>query len=214
MSNINESVLSEFASNCFQSDPDDAPIFVDGSRIVRANKAKGRPEAELTFSQPVLKVSPVEFLIALAQAKGQIKTEHVVKTKAKDGSVVESRSESNLAADEVSAYIAEIAEEATEAHLGKGEVLAYFWAFLVGKASSDRETEKSVSLKIQKVREELTNIVIALASQWTDETADRLGLEDKESAVLKQQNLIGTLVALNAKSAELAARKEKKSPKK
>jgi len=80
--------------------------------------------------------------------------------------------------------------------------------------SADRETEKSVLKKIESIRSEIGSIVFAMAGEWTDDTARSLGVSDKEAAIAKQANLIGSLAQLLAKANELSAAKAKRESKK
>ena len=53
-----------------------------------------------------------------------------------------------------------------------------------------------------------------MAGEWNDDTARSLGVSDKEAAVAKQANLIGSLAQLLAKANELSAAKAKRESKK
>ena len=56
--------------------------------------------------------------------------------------------------------------------------------------------------------------MFALAGEWNEDTARSLGVSDKEAAVAKQANLIGSLAQLLAKANELSSAKAKREAKK
>jgi hypothetical protein len=80
--------------------------------------------------------------------------------------------------------------------------------------SADRETEKSVLKKIDGIKSEIGSLVFALAGEWTEDTARSLGVSDKDAAIAKQSNLIGSLAQLLAKANELSSAKAKREAKK
>jgi hypothetical protein len=53
-----------------------------------------------------------------------------------------------------------------------------------------------------------------MAGEWSDDVARSLGVTDKEAAIAKQSNLIGSLAQLLAKANELNAAKAKRESKK
>ena len=158
-------------------------------------------------------MSDLSYYIKRGEALAEVVTEHVTKVKNEDGSVTETKRISNALSDLVSEHLLDIAEDASEAYLSKGNTPDYFAAFIYG-VSADRETEKSVLKKIESIRSEIGSIVFAMAGEWNDDTARSLGVSDKEAAVAKQANLIGSLAQLLAKANELSAAKAKRESKK
>jgi hypothetical protein len=154
-----------------------------------------------------------EPLIAVGRVVVEITTEHVTKQKNDDGSVTETKRISNALTDLVEEHLNDIAEDASEAYLSKGNTPDYFAAFIYG-VSADRETEKSVLKKIDSIRSEIGSIVFSMAGEWSDDVARSLGVSDKEAAIAKQSNLIGSLAQLLAKANELNAAKAKRESKK
>ena len=204
-------LVARFAGTVFASDANGAPQFATSERHVR--KTAKSPERIVSFKTPVLAVNHLEYWNARGEALSKIATTHVTKTKNEDGSTTETTVNSNALSDIVLAEIADVSEDATEAYLSKGQTPDYFAAFIYG-VSADRETEKSVLKKIETIRAEIGSIVFALAGEWSDDTARSLNVPDKEAAVAKQANLIGSLAQLLAKASELSAAKAKREAKK
>jgi hypothetical protein len=211
MSTKNLELVASFAGSVFTSDKDGNPSFTTNERHVR--KTAKSAERIVSFQAPILAVSDLSYYIKRGEALAEVVTEHVTKQKNEDGSVTETKRISNALSDLVSEHLLDIAEDASEAYLSKGNTPDYFAAFIYG-VSADRETEKSVLKKIESIRSEIGSIVFAMAGEWNDDTARSLGVSDKEAAVAKQANLIGSLAQLLAKANELSAAKAKRESKK
>ena len=211
MSTKNLELVASFAGSVFTSDKDGNPSFTTNERHVR--KTAKSAERTVSFQAPILAVSDLSYYIKRGEALAEVVTEHVTKQKNEDGSVTETKRISNALSDLVSEHLLDIAEDASEAYLSKGNTPEYFAAFIYG-VSADRETEKSVLKKIESIRSEIGSIVFAMAGEWNDDTARSLGVSDKEAAVAKQANLIGSLAQLLAKANELSAAKAKRESKK
>ena len=211
MSTKNLELVASFAGSVFTSDKDGNPSFTTNERHVR--KTAKSAERIVSFQAPILAVSDLSYYIKRGEALAEVVTEHVTKVKNEDGSVTETKRVSNALSDLVSEHLLDIAEDASEAYLSKGNTPDYFAAFIYG-VSADRETEKSVLKKIESIRSEIGSIVFAMAGEWNDDTARSLGVSDKEAAVAKQANLIGSLAQLLAKANELSAAKAKRESKK
>ena len=211
MSTKNLELVASFAGEVFTSDKDGNPSFTTNERHVR--KTAKSAERTVSFQAPILAVSDLTYYIKRGEALAEVVTEHVTKQKNEDGSVTETKRISNALSDLVSEHLLDIAEDASEAYLSKGNTPDYFAAFIYG-VSADRETEKSVLKKIESIRSEIGSIVFAMAGEWNDDTARSLGVSDKEAAVAKQANLIGSLAQLLAKANELSAAKAKRESKK
>ena len=211
MSTKNLELVASFAGSVFTSDNDGNPVFVTSERYVR--KTAKSAERIVSFQKPVLAVSNLDYWIKRGEALAEITTEHVTKQKNEDGSVTETKRISNALTDLVEEHLNDIAEDASEAYLSKGNTPDYFAAFIYG-VSADRETEKSVLKKIDSIRSEIGSIVFSMAGEWSDDVARSLGVSDKEAAIAKQSNLIGSLAQLLAKANELNAAKAKRESKK
>jgi hypothetical protein len=211
MSTKNLELVASFAGSVFTSDKDGNPSFTTNERNVR--KTAKSAERTVSFQAPILAVSDLQYYIKRGEALAEVVTEHVTKQKNEDGSVTETKRISNALSDLVSEHLLDIAEDASEAYLSKGNTPDYFAAFIYG-VSADRETEKSVLKKIESIRSEIGSIVFAMAGEWNDDVARSLGVSDKEAAVAKQANLIGSLAQLLAKANELSAAKAKRDSKK
>ena len=211
MSTKNLELVASFAGSVFTSDKDGNPSFTTNERHVR--KTAKSAERIVSFQAPILAVSDLSYYIKRGEALAEVLTEHVTKVKNEDGSVTETKRISNALSDLVSEHLLDIAEDASEAYLSKGNTPDYFAAFIYG-VSADRETEKSVLKKIESIRSEIGSIVFAMAGEWNDDVARSLGVSDKEAAVAKQANLIGSLAQLLAKANELSAAKAKRESKK
>jgi len=211
MSTKNLELVSAFASAVFQADAEGNPSFTTAERHVR--KTAKSAERTVSFQKPILAVSDLQYYIKRGEALAEIPTEHVTKVKNEDGSTTETKRISNALSDLVADHLNDIAEDASEAYLSKGNTPDYFAAFIYG-VSADRETEKSVLKKIESIRSEIGSIVFAMAGEWNDDTARSLGVSDKEAAIAKQANLIGSLAQLLAKANELSAAKAKRESKK
>ena len=211
MSTKNLELVASFAGSVFTSDKDGNPSFTTNERHVR--KTAKSAERTVSFQAPILAVSDLSYYIKRGEALAEVVTEHVTKVKNEDGSVTETKRISNALSDLVSEHLLDIAEDASEAYLSKGNTPDYFAAFIYG-VSADRETEKSVLKKIESIRSEIGSIVFAMAGEWNDDVARSLGVSDKEAAVAKQANLIGSLAQLLAKANELSAAKAKRDSKK
>lgn len=211
MSTKNLELIASFAGSVFTSDNDGNPVFVTSERYVR--KTAKSAERTVSFQKPVLAVSNLDYWIKRGEALVEVVTEHVTKQKNEDGSVTETKRISNALTDLVEEHLNDIAEDASEAYLSKGNTPDYFAAFIYG-VSADRETEKSVLKKIDSIRSEIGSIVFSMAGEWSDDVARSLGVTDKESAIAKQSNLIGSLAQLLAKANELNAAKAKRESKK
>jgi hypothetical protein len=207
----NLELVASFAGSVFTSDNDGNPVFVTSERFVR--KTAKSAERIVSFQKPVLAVSNLQYWVKRGEALAEITTEHVTKTKNEDGSVTETKRISNALSDIVEEHLNDIAEDASEAYLSKGNTPDYFAAFIYG-VSADRETEKSVLKKIDSIRSEIGSIVFSMAGEWSDDVARSLGVSDKEAAIAKQSNLIGSLAQLLAKANELNAAKAKRESKK
>jgi len=207
----NLELVASFAGSVFTSDNDGNPVFVTAERHVR--KTAKSAERIVSFQKPVLAVSHLEYYIKRGEALVEIPTEHITKTKNDDGSVTETKRVSNALTDLVEEHLNDIAEDASEAYLSKGNTPDYFAAHIYG-VSADRETEKSVLKKIDSIRSEIGSIVFSMAGEWSDDVARSLGVSDKEAAIAKQSNLIGSLAQLLAKANELNAAKAKRESKK
>jgi hypothetical protein len=207
----NLELVASFAGSVFTSDNDGNPVFVTSERHVR--KTAKSAERIVSFQKPVLAVSNLDYWIKRGEALVEIVTEHVTKQKNDDGSVTETKRISNALSDLVEEHLNDIAEDASEAYLSKGNTPDYFAAFIYG-VSADRETEKSVLKKIDSIRSEIGSIVFSMAGEWSDDVARSLGVSDKEAAIAKQSNLIGSLAQLLAKANELNAAKAKRESKK
>jgi len=211
MSNKNLELVASFAGSVFTSDNDGNPVFTTAERHVR--KTAKSAERTVSFQKPVLAVSNLQYWVKRGEALAEITTEHVTKQKNEDGSVTETKRISNALSDLVEEHLNDIAEDASEAYLSKGNTPDYFAAFIYG-VSADRETEKSVLKKIDSIRSEIGSIVFSMAGEWSDDVARSLGVTDKEAAIAKQSNLIGSLAQLLAKANELNAAKAKRESKK
>jgi hypothetical protein len=211
MSTKNLELVASFAGSVFTSDNDGNPVFVTSERFVR--KTAKSAERTVSFQKPVLGVSHLEYYIKRGEALAQIPTEHITKTKNEDGSTTETKRISNSLSDLVEEHLNDIAEDASEAYLSKGNTPDFFAAHIYG-VSADRETEKSVLKKIDSIRSEIGSIVFSMAGEWSDDVARSLGVSDKEAAIAKQSNLIGSLAQLLAKANELNAAKAKRESKK
>ena len=211
MSTKNLELVASFAGSVFTSDKDGNPSFTTNERHVR--KTAKSAERTVSFQAPILAVSDLSYYIKRGEALAEVPTEHVTKQKNEDGSVTETKRISNALSDLVSEHLLDIAEDASEAYLSKGNTPDYFAAFIYG-VSADRETEKSVLKKIESIRSEIGSIVFAMAGEWNDDVARSLGVSDKEAAVAKQANLIGSLAQLLAKANELSAAKATRESKK
>lgn len=211
MSTKNLELVASFAGSVFTSDKDGNPSFTTNERHVR--KTAKSAERIVSFQAPILAVSDLQYYIKRGEALAEVVTEHVTKQKNEDGSVTETKRVSNALSDLVSEHLLDISEDASEAYLSKGNTPDYFAAFIYG-VSADRETEKSVLKKIESIRSEIGSIVFAMAGEWNDDVARSLGVSDKEAAVAKQANLIGSLAQLLAKANELSAAKAKRESKK
>jgi len=211
MSTKNLELVASFAGSVFTSDNDGNPVFVTSERYVR--KTAKSAERIVSFQKPVLAVSNLQYWIKRGEALVEVVTEHVTKQKNEDGSVTETKRISNALNDVVEEHLNDIAEDASEAYLSKGNTPDYFAAFIYG-VSADRETEKSVLKKIDSIRSEIGSIVFSMAGEWNDDVARSLGVSDKEAAIAKQANLIGSLAQLLAKANELNAAKAKRESKK
>jgi hypothetical protein len=207
----NLELVASFAGSVFTSDNDGNPVFVTSERFVR--KTAKSAERIVSFQKPVLAVSNLQYWVKRGEALAEITTEHVTKQKNEDGSVTETKRISNALTDLVEEHLNDIAEDASEAYLSKGNTPDYFAAFIYG-VSADRETEKSVLKKIDSIRSEIGSIVFSMAGEWSDDVARSLGVSDKEAAIAKQSNLIGSLAQLLAKANELNAAKAKRESKK
>jgi len=207
----NLELVASFAGSVFTSDNDGNPVFVTSERFVR--KTAKSAERIVSFQKPVLAVSNLQYWIKRGEALVEVVTEHVTKQKNEDGSVTETKRISNALNDVVEEHLNDIAEDASEAYLSKGNTPDYFAAFIYG-VSADRETEKSVLKKIDSIRSEIGSIVFSMAGEWNDDVARSLGVTDKEAAIAKQANLIGSLAQLLAKANELNAAKAKRESKK
>ena len=207
----NLELVASFAGSVFQSDNDGNPVFTTAERHVR--KTAKSAERIVSFQKPVLAVSNLDYWIKRGEALVEIVTEHVTKQKNEDGSVTETKRISNALTDLVEDHLNDIAEDASEAYLSKGNTPDYFAAFIYG-VSADRETEKSVLKKIDSIRSEIGSIVFSMAGEWSDDVARSLGVSDKEAAIAKQSNLSGSLAQLLAKANELNAAKAKRESKK
>jgi hypothetical protein len=207
----NLELVASFAGSVFTSDNDGNPVFTTAERHVR--KTAKSAERIVSFQKPVLAVSNLDYWIKRGEALVEIVTEHITKTKNEDGSVTETKRISNALTDLVEDHLNDIAEDASEAYLSKGNTPDYFAAFIYG-VSADRETEKSVLKKIDSIRSEIGSIVFSMAGEWSDDVARSLGVTDKEAAIAKQSNLIGSLAQLLAKANELNAAKAKRESKK
>jgi len=207
----NLELVASFAGSVFTSDNDGNPVFVTSERYVR--KTAKSAERIVSFQKPVLAVSNLQYWIKRGEALVEVVTEHVTKQKNEDGSVTETKRISNALNDVVEEHLNDIAEDASEAYLSKGNTPDYFAAFIYG-VSADRETEKSVLKKIDSIRSEIGSIVFSMAGEWNDDVARSLGVSDKEAAIAKQANLIGSLAQLLAKANELNAAKAKRESKK
>ena len=207
----NLELVASFAGSVFQSDNDGNPVFTTAERHVR--KTAKSAERIVSFQKPVLAVSNLQYWVKRGEALVEIVTEHVTKQKNEDGSVTETKRISNALTDLVEDHLNDIAEDASEAYLSKGNTPDYFAAFIYG-VSADRETEKSVLKKIDSIRSEIGSIVFSMAGEWSDDVARSLGVSDKEAAIAKQSNLIGSLAQLLAKANELNAAKAKRESKK
>jgi hypothetical protein len=211
MSTKNLELVASFAGSVFTSDNDGNPVFTTAERHVR--KTAKSAERIVSFQKPVLGVSHLEYYIKRGEALAQIPTEHITKTKNEDGSTTETKRISNALSDLVEEHLNDIAEDASEAYLSKGNTPDFFAAHIYG-VSADRETEKSVLKKIDSIRSEIGSIVFSMAGEWSDDVARSLGVSDKEAAIAKQSNLIGSLAQLLAKANELNAAKAKRESKK
>jgi len=211
MSTKNLELVASFAGSVFTSDAEGNPVFTTAERHVR--KTAKSAERIVSFQKPVLAVSNLDYWIKRGEALVEIVTEHVTKQKNDDGSVTETKRISNALTDLVEEHLNDIAEDASEAYLSKGNTPDYFAAFIYG-VSADRETEKSVLKKIDSIRSEIGSIVFSMAGEWSDDVARSLGVSDKEAAIAKQSNLIGSLAQLLAKANELNAAKAKRESKK
>ena len=207
----NLELVASFAGSVFTSDNDGNPVFTTAERHVR--KTAKSAERIVSFQKPVLAVSNLDYWIKRGEALVEVVTEHVTKQKNEDGSVTETKRISNALTDLVEDHLNDIAEDASEAYLSKGNTPDYFAAFIYG-VSADRETEKSVLKKIDSIRSEIGSIVFSMAGEWSDDVARSLGVTDKEAAIAKQSNLIGSLAQLLAKANELNAAKAKRESKK
>ena len=207
----NLELVASFAGSVFTSDNDGNPVFTTAERHVR--KTAKSAERTVSFQKPVLAVSNLDYWIKRGEALVEVVTEHVTKQKNEDGSVTETKRISNALTDLVEDHLNDIAEDASEAYLSKGNTPDYFAAFIYG-VSADRETEKSVLKKIDSIRSEIGSIVFSMAGEWSDDVARSLGVTDKEAAIAKQSNLIGSLAQLLAKANELNAAKAKRESKK
>ena len=207
----NLELVASFAGSVFTSDNDGNPVFTTAERHVR--KTAKSAERTVSFQKPVLAVSNLDYWIKRGEALVEVVTEHVTKQKNEDGSVTETKRISNALTDLVEDHLNDIAEDASEAYLSKGNTPDYFAAFIYG-VSADRETEKSVLKKIDSIRSEIGSIVFSMAGEWSDDVARSLGVSDKEAAIAKQSNLIGSLAQLLAKANELNAAKAKRESKK
>lgn len=211
MSTKNLELVASFAGSVFASDKDGNPSFNTNERHVR--KTAKSAERTVSFQAPILAVSDLSYYIKRGEALAEVVTEHVTKQKNEDGSVTETKRISNALSDLVSEHLLDISEDASEAYLSKGNTPDYFAAFIYG-VSADRETEKSVLKKIDSIRSEIGSIVFAMAGEWNDDVARSLGVSDKDAAIAKQANLIGSLAQLLAKANELSAAKAKRESKK
>ena len=207
----NLELVAAFAGAVFLSDAEGNPQFTTNERHVR--KTAKSPERTVSYQAPILAVTDLQYYIKRGEALAEIKTEHVTKQKNEDGSVTETKRISNALSDLVQAELLDIAEDASEAYLSKGNTPDYFASFIYG-VSADRETEKSVLKKIDGIKSEIGSLVFALAGEWNEDTARSLGVSDKEAAVAKQANLIGSLAQLLAKANELSSAKAKREAKK
>ena len=211
MSTKNLELVASFAGSVFTSDKDGNPQFATHERHVR--KTAKSAERTVSFQAPILAVSDLSYYIKRGEALAEVPTEHVTKVKNEDGSVTETKRISNALSDLVSEHLLDIAEDASEAYLSKGNTPDYFAAFIYG-VSADRETEKSVLKKIDSIRSEIGSIVFSMAGEWSDDVARSLGVSDKEAAIAKQSNLIGSLAQLLAKANELNAAQAQRESKK
>ncbi len=218
ISNMSDNNITlNFAKTVFTADEQANPVFTEAHRKVRA--AAGKPERVVNFKAPVLKVAVLAFAVALAEAKAQVVTEHKVKTTNPDGTETESLVKSTLLDDEVKDFLADRAEDATAVYLATGYLFGYFPSFLHG-VSKDRESEKTVTEKLTKLRADIGALFMALqdGEAWTAEVAEQLGVPDREAAIAKRDNLIVQTVSLRAKletikqaKAQREAKKEKKA---
>jgi hypothetical protein len=213
---MSKEITVNFAKTVFTADAEANPVFVEAHRTVRA--AAGKAARTINFKSPVLKATSLAFVIALAEAKSQVPTEHKVKTTNPDGTETENVVKSTLLDDEVNEFIADRAEDATEVYLTKGDLFGYFNSFIHG-VSKDRESEKTVTEKLTKLRADIGALFMALqeGEAWTAEIAEQLGVPDKEAAIAKRDNLIVQTVSLRAKLETIkqakAAREVKKDKK-
>lgn len=204
--------VTKFAGSVFAAEADGTPVFRDAKREVRKTaKSEART---IQYKAPQLKVSPLEFAIAVATAKSTIATTHKVKVANPDGTETENVVTSTLLADEVNEFIADRAEDAYEAHLAKGQIAEYFAAFVIG-ISKDRETEKAVTDRLTKLRSDFAELTIELEKpEWDAESVKITGCADREGAVAKRANMLSEVVRIKAKLAEIIAAKEKRDAKK
>lgn len=208
MSNITTEQVKSFAGSVFKADEKNAPLFETRERHVRKT-AKSEAKT-IVFKAPVLKVDHLQFAIALATAKAGVATEHKVKTKNEDGTETESVVKSTLLADEVNEFILDRAEDADDAYLKNGKIVDYFGSF-IGGVSKDRETEKSVTDKVQKLRADYGDLRLLLDTEgWDEAKAQQSGCADREAAETKAANLAKSIVQFRAKLSELQAAKAKR----
>lgn len=205
----NFDALKRFAEIAFVKGADERPILIDKERHV---KKTAKSEARvINFKVPQIGVDAETFYSALATAKAETATEHTVVTENPDGTKSESKVTSNLLADELNDFLADVGEDAWEAFGSSGKMAEYFMSFITG-VRTERDTEKSVQSKIKSLQEKLGSLMFLTAdeSNWNDEAAKAIGLASRDDVEVFKTNAVRQLIGLKARLAELQTAKQKR----
>jgi hypothetical protein len=207
-------ITATFAATVFTpkdaNDPKSSPLLETATRKVRDGKNKDAAGKavykDVKYSRPVVKVTALQFAAALALAQSQVVTEHVVKQA--DGT--EKKVQSNLLADTQVEALNDVAEDAYEAFASKGDGNGYYRSFIVG-VRTNRDTEKSLSVKIAQIQKTLLDLILALnEGDWTADKAALFEAPDKNAANAKRIGLLQAYTQLNAKLNAIVDAKTKK----
>lgn len=190
-------ITQKFCNAAF-ADKDGRPELAPASRSVRTKDkdADKKPIYKtVTYHRPVRKLNAIGYAAALALALSEVKTQRIEKQA--DGT--EKKTDSNLLADQIEGNFDDIAEDAYETFGSKGDGPGYFRSFIVG-VRSNRDTEKSLTLKITAVQKEALELIMAINSgDWSQDKTDLFGVSDKAAANIKSSGLLQSYAQLKAK---------------
>lgn len=206
-SDIN-AVASKFVATAFKTD-NNKPVLEEAHRTVRTKEKDNEGNVlkkTIAYRRPVLAIDPLAYAAALAVALSEVKTQRIEKNT--DGT--ERKVESSLLADQIAEQLNDVAEDAYETFGTKGDGAGYFRSFVVG-VRSNRDTEKSLTVKLNAIQKEALELIMAINSgDWTSDKAELFGVPDKAAANTKSTGLLQSYAQLKAKLEAIVDAKAKR----